>query len=213
MSTASPEPTGLRERKKAHTRRTLMDTALRLFHENGYPETTTEEIAATVGVSQRTFFRYFPSKEAVLLSAVEDVDELLASALLERPGHESPFTALRNAMRDHWEQLAHASLHQRGDAANLIATSPDLAEANVRIDPSRRARLAGAVAERTGVDAETDPRPWITAAVFHTCLGLGHRQWVREGRPGQERLLACFLRQLDLAPEAVASDWPDAGTT
>ncbi|WP_405451068.1 TetR family transcriptional regulator [Streptomyces erythrochromogenes] len=95
MST-SPTSPGLRERKKAQTRRTIQEHALRLFLEQGYQNTTVEEISAAAGVSHMTFFRYFPTKEAVVES--DDYDPLIVRLIQERPPQEDGLTALRNAL-------------------------------------------------------------------------------------------------------------------
>lgn len=208
MSTTSPEHVGLRERKKAELRRTLLDSGLRLFHEKGYEATTTEEIAACAGVSQRTFFRYFASKEDVVLDAVEGVDELLCEALRARPASEPPFRALRNAMRDHWEVLEREELHLQGSAGNFISQSPELLEANMRYCHRRQAKLAEVLSERTGVDPATDHRPGLVATVFFAALNNGFQAWSSSGcTDNTDGLLRAFLEQLDLVPEAVCGAW------
>ncbi|HUJ75276.1 MAG TPA: TetR family transcriptional regulator, partial [bacterium] len=68
----SPAPTGLRERKKAKTRAVIQQHALRLMKEQGYQATTVEQIAEAAEVSPSTFFRYFPTKEDVVLYDVLD---------------------------------------------------------------------------------------------------------------------------------------------
>ena len=60
------EVTGLRERKKARLRQQIIDTSIRLFRKNGYEDTRVEDIVRALEISQPTFFRYFPSKDAVL---------------------------------------------------------------------------------------------------------------------------------------------------
>jgi AcrR family transcriptional regulator len=60
------EPTGLRERKKARLRQQIIDTSIRLFRKRGYEKTRVDDIVRTLEISQPTFFRYFPSKDAVL---------------------------------------------------------------------------------------------------------------------------------------------------
>ena len=212
MTVTSSEPTGLRERKKARMRRDLLDAGVRLFHERGFEGTTTEEIAAAVGVSQRTFFRYFASKEDVVLEAAEGVDQILFHALRARPTDEAPFRALRNATRDHWGHLEREDLHLQGSAGNLIARSPELIEANIRYCHRRQAHLAQVLGERAGVDPTTDHRPSLVASVFFAAMSNGHQVWCASGSEDLGHLLACFLEQLDLVPQAVGDDWgtPDA---
>ena len=76
-------PEGLRERKKARTRAALREHALRLFREQGYQRTTVEQIAAAAEVSPSTFFRYFPTKEDLVLQ--DDMDTRLVEAFERQP--------------------------------------------------------------------------------------------------------------------------------
>ncbi len=79
---------GLRERKKARTRASLREHALRLFREQGYQATTVEQIAAAAEVSPSTFFRYFPTKEDVVLQ--DDMDTRLVEAFARQPPDLAP---------------------------------------------------------------------------------------------------------------------------
>ena len=83
---------GLRERKKARTRASLREHALRLFREQGYQATTVEQIAAAAEVSPSTFFRYFPTKEDVVLQ--DDLEPLLIEALEHQPPEMSIVAAM-----------------------------------------------------------------------------------------------------------------------
>ena len=87
-----------RAAKKARTRRRLQEQALRLFAECGYEATTVAQIAAAAGVSHMTFFRYFPTKEDVVLS--DSYDPLLVSLIEARPRTEHPVTRIRTAVRE-----------------------------------------------------------------------------------------------------------------
>jgi AcrR family transcriptional regulator len=88
--------TGLRERKKQQTREALARAGIELFVERGYDATTLAEIAEAAGVSTRTIFAYFPSKEDILFASFQTMREALARALAERPGGKDALTTLRD---------------------------------------------------------------------------------------------------------------------
>src|SRR2546430_1143928 len=88
---------GLRERKKARTRASIREHALRLFREQGYQHTTVEQIAEAAEVSPSTFFRYFPTKEDVVLQ--DDMDIRMLEALRRQPPGLAPLAAFRAAVR------------------------------------------------------------------------------------------------------------------
>jgi AcrR family transcriptional regulator len=98
-------PEGLRERKKQRTREQIVEAAMRLFADRGYHATTIADIASAADVAPRTFFSYFPSKEAVVFHNVDRDLDALASALRDRPAGETVYDALRrwiDAMFDNW---------------------------------------------------------------------------------------------------------------
>src|SRR3984893_10060148 len=99
-ATGQERPDGLRERKKAKTRAAIRDHALRLFRENGYQRTTVEQIAAAAEVSPSTFFRYFPTKEDLILQ--DDMDTRMLEALARQPAALAPLPAIRAAVREAW---------------------------------------------------------------------------------------------------------------
>jgi len=88
---------GLRERKKARTRRALQDAALDLFRHNGFEHTTVEQIAEACEVSPRTFFRYFATKEEALFGDSGEKLATFVAALEARPADEPPLRSLRAA--------------------------------------------------------------------------------------------------------------------
>src|SRR5215203_3939917 len=88
---------GRRERKKQATREALIDAAFALFISKGFDATTVEEIADAVDVSSRTFFRYFASKEDVVLTFQEEQQALLLELFRARPASEAVVTALKHA--------------------------------------------------------------------------------------------------------------------
>jgi AcrR family transcriptional regulator len=98
-------PEGLRERKKQRTREQIIEAAMGLFAERGYQATTIADIAAAADVAPRTFFSYFPSKEAVVFHDADRELDGLAAALRDRLPGETAFDALRRwieAMFDEW---------------------------------------------------------------------------------------------------------------
>ena len=98
MSTHDADQPGLRERKKAKTRASIREHALRLFREQGYAATRVEQIAEAAEVSPATFYRYFPTKEDVVLQ--DDLDVLTLDALEAQPPGLSPLAAVRAAVAD-----------------------------------------------------------------------------------------------------------------
>ncbi|WP_042372752.1 TetR/AcrR family transcriptional regulator [Streptacidiphilus neutrinimicus] len=94
----SEQAEGRRQQNKRRTHEALIEAAGRLFQERGYESTTVRDIAAAAGVGERTFFRYFPSKESLVLQQVRDLVPLLAAEIRDRPGAEPPLVALRSAV-------------------------------------------------------------------------------------------------------------------
>ena len=91
-------PVGLRERKKAQTRAEIQRHALRLFRDHGYAATTMEQIAAAADVSPSTLYRYFPTKEDLILS--DDYDPMMAAAFRAQPRDLPPLVAFRAAVNE-----------------------------------------------------------------------------------------------------------------
>lgn len=105
-------PAGLRERKKQRTRASLIDAAIELCLEQGYDQTTVDQIAAAADVSPRTFSRYFATKDAVFLTLIEDYVDEVAIELSSTPLDVGPLEALRLA---HVTTLSRAANHQLGN--------------------------------------------------------------------------------------------------
>lgn len=89
---------GLRERKRQETLQRITDTGIRLFSTHGYEATTLDAIAAESGISRRTFFHYFKSKDEILLSLQRGLGERLAAAIALQPVDQQPLAAVRKAM-------------------------------------------------------------------------------------------------------------------
>ena len=126
MSDGAPagRPAGLRERKKARTRAAIREHALRLFRDQGYAATTVEQIAAAADVSPATFFRYFPTKEDVVLQ--DDMDILTMEALEAQPRDLSPIAAVRGAAADALAALTPDDLERMAETTRLTMAVPEV---------------------------------------------------------------------------------------
>lgn len=141
---------GLRERKKARTRADLQRHALRLFRERGYAETTVDDIAGAAEVSRSTFFRYFPTKEDVVL--FDDVDPLMAEAFLALAEGTPLLVALRTAMRAGFDRLDPEKRELEEVRMELARTVPALEAAVRERKQFGVGQVAGQVAEAVGRD-------------------------------------------------------------
>src|SRR6266536_5266554 len=120
---------GLRERKKARTRATIQHHALRLFRKQGYDATTVEQIAEAAEISPSTFFRYFPTKEDVVL--LDDYDPLLVAAFKAQPPELSPIQAMRRAMRSAFGTIPAAEMERVRERSALMLQVPELQAATL----------------------------------------------------------------------------------
>ncbi|MDA9548955.1 TetR family transcriptional regulator [Bradyrhizobium yuanmingense] len=89
---------GLRERKRRETLARIAEAGLKLFMANGYEETTLEAIAEAAGISRRTFFYYFKSKEEILLAWQSHFTQLIRAAVIAEPSDQSPIDTVKNAL-------------------------------------------------------------------------------------------------------------------
>ncbi len=150
LDAAHRQSGGLRERKKARTRASIREHALRLFHEQGYQATTVEQIAAAAEISPSTFFRYFPTKEDVILQ--DDLDTLMAEAFARQPAGLSPIAAMRAAIRDVVPAMTPVQWEQVRAAAALTMVVPEI-RARAMDEFARTIQvMAEAIAKRAGHD-------------------------------------------------------------
>jgi AcrR family transcriptional regulator len=99
MESPSPKPEGLRARKRQETLERIAEAGLRLFSQNGYDATTLDDIAKAAGISRRTFFYYFKSKEEILLDwQMRGFSASLHRAIMAQPPGKAPFEVVRDGM-------------------------------------------------------------------------------------------------------------------
>ncbi|MFI0501847.1 TetR family transcriptional regulator [Streptomyces albogriseolus] len=213
---ALPRP-GLRERKKQRTRDALVRAALDLIATRGYDGTTVDDIAAAVDVSQRTFFRYFASKEEVALFVPRLAEQQIAEAVRARPCDEAPLEALRRAVLDSWDAINEAvgrlvpvELHMR--VYRVIESTPALLAAHLRRSAELEEELAGIIAEREGLDVDTDPRPRILVAAFGGVIRVAERRWSAGDDLSTEALRELMRTCLDHVGPALATNWRTGGS-
>ena len=154
----------LRERKRTRTRLMIQSEALRLFAEKGYDETTIEEIAFAAAISPRTFFRYFPTKEDVVLW--DEYDPLAPDLLAARPDDEPPAQTLVAIMRE-----ALAGLQRRDPEGllvkvRLLTSVPELRARLMEQQATGAQWLAAQQAQRRGQAVDE-----IALRVVATALG------------------------------------------
>jgi AcrR family transcriptional regulator len=165
-----PQP-GLRERKKAKTRAAIREHALRLFREQGYQATTVEQIAEAAEVSESTFFRYFPTKEDVVLQ--DDMDTAMARVFEVQPPGLAPIAALRATLRAVFAELPAEELARMRESTTLALAVPEV-RARVLDEFTRTIQvLAEAVAGRVG----RDPGDFAVRAFAGAVLGVAVAAW------------------------------------
>jgi AcrR family transcriptional regulator len=185
-----PKP-GLRERKKAKTRAAIQEVALRLFERQGYEGTTVEQIADAAEVSPSTFFRYFPTKEDVVL--YDALDPLFIAAFRAQPPEVGPLAAMRGAMREVFRADSPGVAGQTR-RANLIFSVPELRMRMLDSFLETFELFIGVVAERAGRPADDDDVRTLVGAV----MGIAIAVWLESGGSLAAEYVARFDRALDL---------------
>jgi AcrR family transcriptional regulator len=176
MSAPADPPAGLRERKKVKLRRTIQAEALRLFGTQGYEQTTVEQIAEAAETSTTTFYRYFPTKEDVVL--YDDYDPIVEATIASRQAGE----ALTDTFRAAAAAVAAASeTDQDSNLARLalIATAPALDARYAGEQRRSTGLIARLLADRTGRTAG-DYQVQLTAAAFIAVLFTASQRWAAD---------------------------------
>lgn len=168
-------PLGLRERKKQQTKRALERAAFDLFAEQGYEETTVEDIAAAAQVSRASFFRYFDSKEDVLATDGDLRRQRFMAALTRQPADKPLLNALRAALA---EYVAALRADDRADTYTKVVSSSRVLLGRAyelrmcwqrELEAELRARLDGV----SNADTAAAMLAGIVVAVLETSLRLG----------------------------------------
>jgi len=190
---------GLREHKKERTRETIQCEALRLITSRGYDATTCEQIAAAADVSPATLFRYFATKEDIVLQ--DAYDPLIAAAVRARPANEAPLTAARRGFADALAEVYQGDLEAIRQRTALILSVPALRARSREQQDSLVTHLADAFAERGG-RSPSDLGIEVAAAVCATAVGVAVVRWAGEGGDLPSHVDEAFAALGDLTKKA-----------
>jgi AcrR family transcriptional regulator len=176
-------PTGRRERKKQLVHDELTRRAFALFAERGFDRVSVEDITEAADVSRTTFFRYFPTKEDVLVQWMRAVGEETAAALLARPRDEPPLVALRAALLT-LAQVYASDTERAALVEQLRRGSPTVRAAYRDKVAQWEDLLAAALAERTGSSAERDLAPRLLARLAMAAVTAAQDTWAAGEQAG-----------------------------
>lgn len=168
---------GLREKKKARTRRTIREHALRLFDAQGFGPTTVDQIVEAAEVSSSTFFRYFATKEHLVLDST--VDPVMVAAMHLLPKGVGPVDGLREAVREALKTYDDISHDEMLLCTRLAFTEPELRASRMDHAFGTQEAVAAVLAERLGRDAD-DLELHTFAAAAVGAWGSALQAWARE---------------------------------
>ena len=171
----------LRAEKKEHTRDQLVRAAYRLFDERGIDTVTVDEIADAAGVSRRTFFRYFPSKEDVVFPDHHERMEQFRALLEIRVEGETGFGAIKRAslaMGEIFQEVREQILLQH----RVVSSSTALTGLETMLDRRYEEAMVRAVIQRDGKSAQRRAR-WMAAATIGLVRSV-LRDWIERGCKG-----------------------------
>jgi AcrR family transcriptional regulator len=179
----------LQERKQELVRAELANAAWELFGKKGYEATTVAEIAEAAGVSRRTFFRYYGSKEEVLTETSDELAEAMLAAMAERPRDEPPLLAIKRALIPVLEPRLVLAGRAR-TIIRLLRESRTLRRAMMERHALMEERLAAQLADRLGADPTKDSTPALLAFVARAMLDTAFNVWYDQGRTDIAGLVA-----------------------
>lgn len=181
-----PRPcTGLRQQHGEQTRRALTAAALGLFADRGFAATTVEEIAARAGVSPRTFFRYFPSKEGVLYQDATEIVDRVQALLSTRPTSCPPLRNLLDVLTELGDELAGDTERVRL-LCRLVVEEPKLVSSYRVWLLDVEERILELVVAHHDLGA-ADVRLRAPAAALLSLMGAAFRCWIADGASGPLR--------------------------
>jgi len=191
---STDEPGARRGRPPGTSARELELVALRLFGEQGFEETTVDQIAAGAGVSRRTYFRYFESKSDAIWRDFDQEVEAIRERLAEAPSHLSIMNAVREAVLavNHYRAEDVAELRTR---MNLIGSVDEIAASATRHYDAWERAIADFVARRSGQPPDSLYPRTVALATLATCRAA-YEQWASVADSDLTHYLDAALRAL-----------------
>jgi AcrR family transcriptional regulator len=195
---------GLRERKKARTRRVIADAAARLFAERGYEQVAVSDVAREADISEQTVYNYFQTKEQLVTDLDQEFQEELVRLIRTRAPGTTPAAAIRDLVLDSVEGIRRVPGEQwRGELGYLAAISPTVHRLLLEMSDRQAASIATAIRETSAVTTELARLQGIAlAGVFQILISeAGHR--TRDGQSqdqiadGLRPAIAAILDDLD----------------
>lgn len=185
---------GLRERKKARTKLAIQEHAIRLFRDQGYAQTTIEQIAEAAEVSPSTVFRYFPTKEDLVTT--DEIDPLVYAAFEAQPPELNLVQAWRAAIATTYARLSEVEVETEKDRGLLFLTVPELWGASLSSITRSTDSLIEMSARRTGRDVHDPQLRTAIGAIFGVLL-LAAFDWVRDPRQDILKVIDDAFDQLE----------------
>lgn len=209
MPVTSLEDLAPRARRRARLSGEIEGAALQLFAARGFHSVTVDEIAAAADISTRTFFRYFATKEEVVLGDIVDRIDEVVRTLGSRPVEERTIDALRHALAEVADVRAFSDIDVDRWRAAVMLAEPAIAERGLQLLMARHDHMTAIVAGRMGVDPASDLRPGVVTAAMVGALCAGWNAGVATGCVDQlPRLTA---EALDLLAPALVLLTGDSG--
>ncbi|MBI2703086.1 MAG: TetR family transcriptional regulator [Mycobacterium sp.] len=164
MTTTNPTPPTLRDRRRTELLTHIQTTAHQLFAQHGYAAVTTDDIAATAGISISTYYRHAPNKEHLLTAPIQQAIAEIITTYNTRPPTETAATSLIHLLVDHLGETAgQHSPHWK----HALQSAPHLLNSSTLLSDNQTRQLTTMIATRMNTDPTTDIRPTL---LIHTAL-------------------------------------------
>jgi AcrR family transcriptional regulator len=179
--------TGLRDLKKARTRRLIADTAARLFAERGYERVAVIDVARAAEVAEQTVYNYFPTKEQLVIDREQQVQDRLCDLIRSRPPGVTPSAAIRGFVLEAVAGIRSIPPENwRGELGYLAAISPTVHRLVLELTDRQAAALAAAISDTTAVAPEVARLQGIALAAVFQIIIIDAGRRTRDGQSQAE---------------------------